>query len=329
MRGEAQGPMRTEDDVRAALVALEDLAPSADAALRAAQDAARRRRGPARGPRLPRSPRWPQLVMGIATVAVIAGLAIALLPGGAPAGRGRPAKGPAASRGGLPSAAWVGRSMLTAFSAATGDILYSTQVSARNGVVLDIYQDWNWPARLVPGQLARWREAFSLRTSTTKALLLTEGDGFSWIAPRGNPNYVYGHLTVVCYPGTGQTGCGYGNTETPVGTWSEHNGRFVNPGNGTLISPAQLARQIARGRWRVTGRTHLDGQAAIELTETRTGEFLPLPTVLWVNAHTYLPIRMTAGTGTVTRADWSYLKPTRASLAVLRVPIPAGLPRSG
>jgi hypothetical protein len=329
MRGEAQGPMRTEDDVRDALAALEDLAPSADAALRAAHDAVRRRRGTHRVPWLPRSPRWPQLVMGIATVAVIAGLAIALGPGGAPAGGRRPATGPAASRGGLPSAASVGKSMLTAFSAATGDILYSTQTSTRNGVVLDIYQDWNWPARLLPGQQARWREAFSERTSSTSALLLTEGDGFSWIAPRGNPNYVYGHLTVVCYPGTGQTGCGYGNTETPVGTWSEHNGRFVNPGSGTLISPAQLARQIARGEWRVTGRTHLDGQPAIELTETRTGEFQPLPTVLWVNARTYLPIRMTGGTRTVTRFGWFYLKPTRASLALLQVPIPAGLPRSG
>lgn len=192
-----------------------------------------------------------------------------------------------------------------------------------------------WPAgpRLttppVPGQQARWREAFSQRTSTTKALLLTEGDGFSWTVPPGSPNYVYGHLTVVCYPGTGQTGCGYGSTETPVGTWSEHNGSFVDPGNGTLISPAQLARQIARGQWWVTRRGHLDGQPAIELTETRTGEFLPLPTVLWVNARTHLPIRMIYGTDPEGWSDWFYLKPTRASLALLQVPIPAGLPRSG
>jgi hypothetical protein len=328
--------MRTEDDVRAALVTLEDLAPSVDAALRAAQDAAGRRPGRARAPWLPRSPRWPQVVMGIVTAAAVAGLTIALLPGGAPTGSSPAVMGPTARGGGnpspqgaLPSAASLGKSMLTAFSAATGDVLYSTQVSTRNGVVLDIYRDWNWPAQLVPGQRASWRETFSQRAPSTSPLLLTESDSFSWIVPRGNPNNVYGHLMVVCYPGTGQTGCGYGNTETPVGTWSEHDGRFVNPGNGTVISPAQLAQQIAKGEWRVTRHTHLDGQPAIELTETATGEFQPLPVVLWVNAHTHLPIRMIAGRGTVTQADWFYLKPTRASLALLQMRIPAGLPRSG
>jgi hypothetical protein len=326
--------MRTEDDVRAALVALEDLAPSVDAALRAAQDAAGRRPGRARAPWQPRSPRWPQVVMGIAMAAAVAGLTIALLPGGAPTGS--PAvMGPTARggfpvpRGGLPSAASLGKFMLTASSAATGDVLYSTQVTTRNGVVMDIYRDWNWPAQPVPGQRASWRETFSQRAPSTNPLLLTEGDGFTWVVPRGNPNYVYGHLTVICYPGTGQTGCGYGNTETPVGTWSEHNGRFVNPGNATLISPAQLAQQIAKGQWRVTHRTHLDSQLAIELTATAASGLTPLPVVLWVNAHTHLPIRMISGRGTVTQAEWFYLKPTPTSLALLQARIPAGLPRSG
>jgi hypothetical protein len=80
--------------------------------------------------------------------------------------------------------------------------------------------------------------------------------------------------------------CGYGNTETPSGTWSLHHGRFMNPNPGLNdLRPAALAQEIAKGQWRVTGRTHLNGQQAIQLTETPAGIYQPLPTLLWVNAH--------------------------------------------
>ena len=344
MHAEAQMPMRTEDDVRAALLALEDQAPSAEKVLTAVRAAgARPGPGPARAPRSPRSPRWPQLVMGIATAAALAGLTIALLPGGAPSGGGtRPGQatmgpnstGPATP--GLPSATALSKAMLTASTAATGDILYTTQTSVTRGVTVDIYRDWIWPANPVPGQQARWREAFSQRLSRAKPLLLTEDDGFTYTVPQGNPdseraNYAFGRLTVVCYAGTGQTGCGFGNTETPAGTWSEHTRKFVNPGAGTGdLSPAGLAKGIANGQWRVTGRTTIGGQPAIKLTETKTGTYQPLPTVLWVNARTHLPIRMNNGAGaTWAQFDWYYLKPTAANMAVFRVPVPPGYPRSG
>ena len=49
-----------------------------------------------------------------------------------------------------------------------------------------------------------------------------------------------------------------------------------------------------------------------------------------LNARTYLPIRMVTGAaGDVTAVrDFRYLPPTSANLALLRVPIPAGYPRS-
>ena len=344
----AQVPMRTEDDVRAALLALEDQAPSAEKVLDAVRTAgARRGPRPARALRSPRSPRWPQLVTAVATAAAAAGLTNALLPGGAPSGGStRPgqaspapatgAQGPHGVAAGLPSAAALGKAMLTASTAATGDILYTTQTGVNRGVVVDIYRDWFWPANPVPGQQARWREAFSERLSRAKPLLLTEDDGFTYTVPQGNPdseraNYAFGRLTVVCYAGTGQTGCGFGNTETPAGTWSEHTRKFVNPGAGTGdLSPAGLAKGIANGQWRVTGRTTIGGQPAIKLTETKTGTYQPLPTVLWVNARTHLPIRMNNGAGpTWGQVDWHYLKPTAANMALLRVPVPAGYHRSG
>jgi hypothetical protein len=284
-----------------------------------------------------------RLAVGIAAAVAAAALTIALLPGSEPAGRAPVGRGSAPagtgstlpaieSRRGLPSAALVGKAMLTAFSAANDDILYSIQTGINRGVVVDIYRDWSWPAQPVTGRQERYRSAFTERISRTAPLKLTEDDGFIYLVPPANWNYATGRLTVVCYAGTGQTGCGYGDTETPPGTWSQHYGRFVNPNPGLNdLRPAALAREIADGQWRVTGRTHLNGQQAIELTQTPAGFYQPPPTLLWVNAHTYLPLRMIQGANKPESAqvDWYFLKPTAANLALLRVPIPAGYRRSG
>jgi hypothetical protein len=96
-----------------------------------------------------------------------------------------------------------------------------------------------------------------------------------------------------------------------------------------------LVHGIATGAWRVVGRTHLDGQQVIELSENghvHGPVFLePLPVRLWVNAQTYLPIRLIMGTRNgsegMTVQEFRYLPPTPANLALLRVPIPAGYPR--
>ena len=138
--------------------------------------------------------------------------------------------------------------------------------------------------------------------------------------------------------GSGQTGCGYGNRDTLPGTWSRFTatvpiGSDISP--GAIFGPANLARDIASGAWRVVGRTQLDGQQAIELSETDRGDnntaLEPLPVRLWVNAQTYLPIRLVFGArkGAPATAvqEFRYLPPTPANLALLRVPIPAGYPR--
>jgi hypothetical protein len=91
------------------------------------------------------------------------------------------------------------------------------------------------------------------------------------------------------------------------------------------FNPAVLARAIAQGQWQVLRRTRLDGQPAIELSETSRGTFQPLPELLWVNAQTYLPLRCE---GPVSTETWAYLPPTSANRAQLRVPIPRGYPRS-
>jgi hypothetical protein len=261
-------------------------------------------------------------------------ITVALLPGGASSHIAPRHAGAA-----LPSAASVGKTMLASFSAINDDVLYSTQTGATAGAVVDVYRDWAWPAQPVAGGRELVREAFSQRPVSgsgalivSKPLKLTEDDGFAYLVPRGSANTAYGRLMVVCYAGTGQTGCGYDGTTTPPGTWSLRYGRFGNPNPGVDdLEPAALAQEITNGLWRVTHRGHVHGQQAIELTETPAGHDQPLPTLLWVNAHTYLPLRMLNGAGTRDWAqmDWYYLRPTPAHLALLRVPIPPGYPRSG
>jgi hypothetical protein len=107
------------------------------------------------------------------------------------------------------------------------------------------------------------------------------------------------------------------------------------PLKSAATSSTTLVHGIATGAWRVTGRTQLDGQQAIVLSETDRGQdkniLEPLPVRLWVNAQTYLPIRLVAGADPggqpVAVQEFRYLPPTPANLALLRVPIPAGYPR--
>ncbi len=339
MRSEPRQPVRTEDDLRDALATLERLAPDAEAVLTAVRAAAApRRRGvprPLRSPRVRRGLRWPRPAIGIAAAATAAvAITVALLPGGP-----SPHIATRHTSAALPSAASVGKTMLASFSAVNDDVLYSTQTGATAGVVVDVYRDWSWPAQPVVGARELWREAFSQRPINTsgglimsKPLMLTEEDGFAYLVPRDNASNAYGRLTVVCYAGTGQTGCGYDSTTTPPGTWSLRSGRFVNPNPGLDdLRPAALAQEITNGLWRVTRRGRVHGQQAIELTETPAGHYQPLPTFLWVNAHTYLPLRMLNGAGgrNWAQMDWYYLRPTPTHLAALEVPIPPGYPRSG
>ncbi len=331
MEGLGQAPARTEADLRAALAELGRQAPAADEVLSALREAGSRR------PRLAvRALRQPILVAGVAAVALAAGLTAALLPDGGPGPQapaavqvpgqsGSTAQPPITSRHGLPATATVGKAMATAFSAADDDILYTTETGQTNGYVPSILQGWSWPAQPVPGQKEYVRSYYVQRTSPSKPLLPAEDSGFVYDTPRVGANYVNGRLTMVCYPSFG--GCGYGNTETPAGTWASYYGRFNNPNPGLDdLSPQSMARSIAQGDWRIVGHTRLDGQAALELSETAKAQdqYDPKPALLWINAHSYLPLKMITGVGTSqpSVATWSFLKPTPAHLALLRPHIP-------
>jgi hypothetical protein len=278
--------------------------------------------------------------VGVAAATAAAGLTFALLPGGAHSGRSKvsvaqgPTLPPIESRHDLPAAATVGKAMLTAISAARDDILYQTETDWSRSGPAQLYQDWYWPARPIPGQPQRWRAARSQRDSPGAPLKLAEDTGLSYVVPPPSRylQKVDGRISDVCYVGAGQAHCNFFPwLKHPAGTWLVYRGRFPYLLQLTSrLSPRDIARQIARGRWRVTGGTHLNGQPVIELTATPAAGYQGR-TVLWVNAHTYLPVQMIQRVGERggVQDNWSYLKPTRANRALLRVPVPKGYQRSG
>jgi hypothetical protein len=212
---------------------------------------------------------------------------------------------------------------------------YETQTGIVHGATVDVYRTWSWPAHPVPGQRQMGRTLFSGRSPADPAVKPVEDRQVVFVTPPGNVGAVRGEVTMVCFRGSGQTGCGYGHADTPAGTWSRFTAQVYTTsdvGAGSPFNPAALVRGIAGGAWRVVVRTRLDGQQAIELSAAGRGRYIfkPMPTRLWVNAQTYLPIRLVSGAASTGMAveDFSYLPATPASLALLRVPIPAGYHRS-
>jgi hypothetical protein len=360
MKGLGRAPARTEADIRAALAELGRRAPSADDVLSALREAGpRRQRGSPQPPGQPRPTRpgrvltprlgWPKLAAGAAAAVTAAAVTLALTLGGSPSRTGGPDVFPAlpnppasaeappvmAWPGHHPSAATLAKAMLTAFNAAADNLAYETLAYFKAGHLIQADRSWSWPAVPSPGQVQYNRDAFSATrrgaSETTAPVKLTEDNGYTTVTPHPSPylQKEQARLITVCYAGTGQTGCGWGRFNTRAGTWSKHTAVMPYIDFTPYPRGADLAQQIARGQWRIVGHTRLRGQRAIKLAQTRSGTFQGHPVFLWVSTSTYLPLRMISVAGKVTEADnWYYLRPTKANLAHLRVPIPPGYPRS-
>jgi hypothetical protein len=365
MLGRGNAPARTEADISAALTELAQRAPGADAVLSAMRDAGAHQqdrllqtpgpRGlPGRWRLLAPRLRWPQLTVAVAAAVTAIVLAVVLTPGSAPVrthgssrfpnigslpsppGTGSSGAVPPVAPGHDPSTASVAKAMLAAFNATAGDLILETDADFTKGSLSDSSQFWSWPAVPDPGQLEYMRSSYSqpaVGGAKGAGIKLTEDIGYTGVVPRPSryAQNTYARLIDVCYAGTGQTGCGFAGYETPPGTWSMHTGKLTYLGFPPNPGGADLARQIARGQWRILGHTRLNGQQAIKLAETRTGHYIfPRSFLLWVSATSYLPLRMVSvsnkGRGI---SNWNYLPPTKANLAQLRVPIPPGYRRSG
>jgi hypothetical protein len=83
--------------------------------------------------------------------------------------------------------------------------------------------------------------------------------------------------------------------------------------------PAFIREELACGEYTLDGRQRVDGVDAIKITGNRGLD------TLWVNPATYLPVRAIFTFGRVrVQTDFRWLSPTRARLARLGVPVPAG-----
>ncbi|HEY1916339.1 MAG TPA: hypothetical protein VGH27_12265 [Streptosporangiaceae bacterium] len=276
-------------------------------------------------------------VTAISCTAAAAGVAASTLMGGPSHARSGPQANPAAASppslpaakpaAGMPSAATVGKTMLTSISTASSDILYETK-SIGPGEM----QVWSWPAQPVPGQQVRLRVRWTQpATRTGKAGFEDWAEEYTYPLHPPAPHdgiTTSMQLTMACYMPP-NAGCGYGPTTTLSHTWSRASYRGSpeqsDVSAGGSYNPVVLAQGLAHGQWRVAGRTRLDGQPVIELSETASGPISPRPQDVWVNARTGLALRYDGSGGYGT---FGYLPPTAHNLALLQVPIPHGFPRS-
>ncbi|MDR2984943.1 MAG: hypothetical protein LBV34_08885 [Nocardiopsaceae bacterium] len=100
-------------------------------------------------------------------------------------------------------------------------------------------------------------------------------------------------------------------------------------GRRTEASPARwiamIRAALACHEFKAHGRQRVDGVEAIKLTATASEvkHQQGAHEVLWVNAKTYLPVRISFGPNTAA-ADFRWLRPTADNLAKLQVTIPPG-----
>ena len=247
--------------------------------------------------------------IGTATAAAAAGTAAALAVTAGPAGG--PAAGPAETT------AYVVSHVSSAL-AVTGMIDYTSvhftaPKNALPAFVSNVTDAW------------RFGNRFRELTETNGGQLRTE----SWVRTgRGKPTLIYVDYSQRTWGEYALSG-----SQPPAGG-TDICRSLVVPVFSTLHMSAADWKSIIEsglrcGLYRVAGHQRVNGVDAIKLT-TRPAEG---GTVLWVDPHTYLPVRMETAVQVVTPrsvtpadiwTDFHWLPPTRVNLAQLTATIPAG-----
>jgi hypothetical protein len=294
--------MPTEDDLRAALTALERHAP---AAARVLPGSSPRRRGL----RSPQATRW---LGGITTAAALAGLVTALT---------LPARTSGTSpNGGVASSAPITRAtlqakLLAAFSGAGDKIAVEHETDRVNSESPITRERWSYPVEPSVGQQVRIRD-ISIGQN------FHEDDRESYLMPATQADLGSAKVQWTTVFPTGKT--------WSSGDSTARLGYVMRP-----VGPEVLANLPPLGKWTAHSTT-LNGRPAIEFTLHTTSKAGNIESWsfdhLWVDASTYLPLRDTSDGGstgfdTVTTIDYEYLPATPANLANLAPPIPAGFKR--
>jgi hypothetical protein len=296
---------RSEDDLRAALASLEGLAPSRESVL---PSRARTRREVPRGG-----------IVVVAACLLAAATAVVTLSSHTATTPARTASHPS-----------LRQAILTAFDSASGMVLESrATVTERDGVAARTVS-WLGPTLPRPGTTARYR--------------------FVFMTPGGHPLSELAELYTARradFSGLDQGFVGSGGVTRRITTVDYQQRRWTSTPTrqDAIVSladdPALLRHEVARGLWRVAGHVKIDGRPAVQLVWKATpatgawaaggnGRSGQLRRTLWVNAHTYMPIRqrIQLGGGSTAfygiTANYRLLAPTPANLAMLQPVIPAG-----
>jgi hypothetical protein len=201
--------------------------------------------------------------------------------------------------------------VLAAFDSASGSISHSVSTWRAEGSPNVTFERWAYPAFAKPGQRLQLRQLLTAggRPDQDVAFIFTVPDLPAGLAKNTR---VKGELIDV---------------EHATGTWSDQKNTGINP--PIEQGPEQIRQQIADGHFTVRGKVSLNGREAIELNWSPGGSV----SRLWVDAATYLPLKSSfdskvgrpghyIDSGEETRFDT--LPATKANLALLSPPIPAG-----
>jgi hypothetical protein len=231
---------------------------------------------------------------------VVAG-GVAVLAGGAAAVAGLASSG---ERGSTKTGT-VQQAILDAFSGVAGDILYtSRRGTADGGVVTDT---WWYPVRPRVGHQVRVRA--DLVGADHEVTTATE-----WIyrQPAEAPNTAVTTRTEMI------------DVRYRDRTWSRQviSAAFVSD---PTFNPGGMRELVATGVWQVAGVTRIGGQKAIKLTRHWSSSGATDRQTLWVDAGTYLPIRLIERDPNGSQqVDFRFLAPSAANLAKLTVTVPPG-----
>ncbi len=306
----------TGDDLRSALASLAEFEPDSQRVLAAvlatdeasAGQAARPR---TRGSRRPasRMPAWTWSRRSVAVLgAAVAVVVAALVAAGALAG---PGGGPQIAGPGS-SATALRRAILTAFESTQGKIAYSKTTDSLDGRIVARARAWDWEGAAPP----QWMRRQTLMTPTGRPILELAENAVPTRSCAACAKNARIRLVIASYPAR---------------AWTQSEIRAIVTWGHEPLSATQIRQVVATGSLRVIGRMTLTGVPAIKLAPTKSingSRYL-----LWVNARTYLPVRLEQvlirpglglPAGLTISTSFQFLLPTRPNLVLLRPVRPSG-----
>ena len=249
--------------------------------------------------------------IGVAALAGIAGVAVALSAIATPAARPQRGAAHAGTAVATPGEE-LRNAILTAFNGVGGDVFYTKiteiypgKASRWNGV----QQDWSYPIQPQAGQQVHIRSVLVPSNPADKSdteWIYTEPSGAKALLPTKN------EIIFVQY----------GNR-----TWSDTTALVA--WQSPAASLQELRETIATGDFSAARKTELNGQTVLELTSHYRDAGKESEQIVWVDPATYLPVQtLSDGGGNKVQVDYGFLPPTPANMAELKPTIPPGFTRT-